>query len=87
MEKLQTIATKFRKEQSGEQERPNFMRQYYDVYCLLGDGDVQNFIGTDEYHAHKNKWFPAADRAIRIAEKEAFQLSDSIIKADFENVT
>jgi Nucleotidyl transferase AbiEii toxin, Type IV TA system len=83
VEKLQTIATKFRKEQSGEQERPNFMRQYYDVYCLLGDDAVQQFIGTPEYLAHKQKRFPAADRAIPIRENEAFLLNDATVKADF----
>jgi hypothetical protein len=83
VEKLQTIATKFRKEQSGEQERPNFMRQYYDVYCLLADDAVQKFIGTEEYLAHKQKRFPAADRAIPIVENEAFLLNDSLIKADY----
>lgn len=52
VEKLQTIATKFRKERNGEQQRANFMRQYYDVYCLLGDDAVQQFIGKPEYLAH-----------------------------------
>ena len=83
VEKLQTIATKFRKEQSGEQERPNFMRQYCDVYCLLGDDAVQQFIGTPEYLAHKQKRFPAADRAIPIRKNEAFLLNDAVVKADF----
>jgi len=83
VEKLQTIATKFRKEQSSEQERPNFMRQYYDVYCLLGDEAVQQFIGTTEYLAHRQKRFPAADRAMTVAENEAFLLNDSVVKADF----
>jgi len=85
VEKLQTIATKFRKEQSGEQERPNFMRQYYDVYCLLGNDaiHIQQFIGTPAYLAHKQKRFPAADRIITVAENEAFLLNDSAVKADF----
>ncbi len=83
VEKLQTIGTKFRKEQSGGQERPNYMRQYYDVYCLLADEAVQQFIGTAEYLAHKQKRFPAADRAITVAENEAFLLNDPSVKADF----
>ena len=83
VEKLQTIATKFRKEQSGEQERPNFMRQYYDVYCLLGNNAVQQFIDTPAYLAHKQKRFPAADRVITVAENEAFLLNDSAVKVDF----
>ena len=83
VEKLQTIATKFRKEQSGKQERPNFMRQYYDVYCLLGNDAVQQFIDTPAYLAHKQKRFPAADRVITVAENEAFLLNDSAVKVDF----
>src|SRR5665213_3279619 len=53
VEKLQTIATKFRQEQADGNIRPNLMRQYYDVYCLLGNADVQQFIGTTEYMEHK----------------------------------
>lgn len=54
----------------------NFMRHYYDVYCLLEDESVRTFIGTDAYHAHKLACFPAADYQIPIAENEAFILSD-----------
>src|SRR5690606_4818956 len=35
VEKIQTIATKFRQEKEGGVQRPNYMRQYYDMYCLL----------------------------------------------------
>lgn len=54
----------------------NFMRHYYDVYCLLEDESVQSFIGTDAYHAHKLARFPTADYQIPIAKNEAFILSD-----------
>lgn len=83
VEKLQTIATKFRQEQSGEKNRPNFMRQYYDVYCLLGHQEVLNFIGTDEYHTHKRERFPKIDFEIPISENEAFLL-DSELRNDFK---
>jgi hypothetical protein len=83
VEKLQTIATKYRKEQAGETGRPNFMRQYYDVYCLLGDAEVQQFIGGEAYLGHKQKRFPAADRDIPINKNEAFLLSDPAIREDF----
>lgn len=49
VEKLQTIATKFRQEQTSGVLKPNYMRQYYDVYCLLADSKVNEFIGTEEY--------------------------------------
>ena len=83
VEKLQTIATKYRQEQSGEKDRPNFMRQYYDVYCLLGNEEVLKFIGTPEYEAHKQKRFPKADIEIPISANESFQLNVPEIRADF----
>lgn len=76
VEKLQTIATKYRQEQSGETGRPNFMRQYYDVYCLLSNNEVQAFIGTPEYTEHKQKRFPKIDLEIPVNENEAFLLND-----------
>ena len=76
VEKLQTIATKYRKEQETGKSNPNFMRQYYDLYCLLDHPGVQAFLGTPTYEAHKQKRFPKADRDIPIAENEAFLLSN-----------
>lgn len=75
VEKLQAISTKFRKQQEDGAMPKNFMRHYYDVYCLLQDKDVLDFIGTDAYHDHKAKRFPKADNQ-NIAENEAFILSD-----------
>ncbi len=83
VEKLQTIATKFRQEQNGAAVRPNLMRQYYDIARLLDYSDVQQFIGTPEYHAHKNERFPAKDKEIPIAENEAFRLSDPTLRSQF----
>lgn len=75
VEKLQTISTKFRKQQEAEEFSKNFLRHYYDVYCLLQQSDVQEFIGTEAYIAHKDRRFPAADSQV-ISENEAFLLSD-----------
>jgi hypothetical protein len=84
VEKLQTIATKYRNEKNRPgSSKVNFMRQYYDIFCLLADEEVQQFIGTPEYLAHKETRFPAEDFAIPIAENEAFLLNDPEIKADF----
>ncbi len=80
VEKLQAIATKFRKEQEHGGEYSNYLRQYYDVYSLLSNKDVLNFIGTDEYYNHKKNRFPAADRKIPLKENEAFLLSDPKIR-------
>jgi hypothetical protein len=53
VEKLQTIATKYHREQETGVTGVNFMRQYYDVYSLLGREEVIKFIGTKEYFEHK----------------------------------
>lgn len=84
VEKLQTIATKFRREREGDTTKPNFMRQYYDVYCLLENKEVQEFIGSKEYHQHKDKRFPKADLKVPANENEAFRLRDPEIKKDFQ---
>ncbi|MCX6275360.1 MAG: nucleotidyl transferase AbiEii/AbiGii toxin family protein [Bacteroidetes bacterium] len=81
VEKLQTIATKFRKEQETGNERSNLMRQYYDVYCLLGNEDVINFIGTEAYLNHKKARFPKTDLEIPVSENEAYLLSDTGLRA------
>jgi hypothetical protein len=83
VEKLQTIATKFRKEQEGAAKQLNYMRQYYDIYCLLNHPKVKSFIGTVEYEVHKQKRFPKIDLQVPILENEAFLLSDPGIRADF----
>lgn len=77
VEKLQTIATKFRHEQEDGVRKANYMRQYYDLYCLLEHPQVLNFIGTPEYLAHKETRFPKKDFEISIAENEAFLLSNA----------
>lgn len=84
VEKLQTIATKYRQEQSDSILRKNYMRQYYDIYCLLKTQRVQDFIGTDAYHAHKKNRFPKADFEIPVAENPAFLLSDSVQREAFK---
>jgi len=83
VEKLQTISTKFRKQQEAGDFSKNFLRHYYDVYCLLRQSDVQSFIGTEDYIAHKNKRFPAADNQV-IAQNEAFLLSDPATRRLYE---
>lgn len=83
VEKLQTIATKFRQEQTDGKERANYMRQYYDVYSLLGNELVLKFIGTEEYEAHKKRRFPKKDLETPIVENEAFKLSDSKLREAF----
>lgn len=75
VEKLQTISTKYRKQQEEGDFPANFMRHYYDVYRLLQVDEVKEFIGTPEYAAHKERRFRGADNPV-LVENEAFSLSD-----------
>lgn len=84
VEKLQTIATKFRREIETGNTGVNFMRQYYDVYSLLGREDVLAFIGTPEYMVHKEERFPKPDFAIPVAQNEAFLLTDPSVRISFK---
>ncbi|MCE4217603.1 nucleotidyl transferase AbiEii/AbiGii toxin family protein [Aquirufa antheringensis] len=86
IEKLQTIIRKFRNMDKGsESTEKNFMRQYYDVYCLLGDKTVIEFIGSQEYLDHKLKRIKGDDKLIQISENPAFLLGDGEIRMAFEN--
>ena len=84
VEKLQTIATKFRQQQETGKMPANFIRHYYDVACLLENDTVQEFIGSDDYKEHKKKRFPAKDQEVPLSEQEAFLLNDSEIRDQFE---
>ena len=75
VEKLQTISTKFRQQQKKGDFPANFMRHYYDIFCLLQVPEVRAFIGTRDYEAHKQKRFRVGDNPA-LAENEAFLLSD-----------
>ena len=83
VEKLQTVSTKFRKQQETGNFAKNFLRHYYDIYCLLEQTEVQAFIGSTAYHAHKQLRFPKADN-LHIASNEAFLLSDPAVRALYE---
>lgn len=83
VEKLQTISTKYRTQQQSGAFPLNFMRHYYDVYCLLDEPEVQAFIGTPEYQAHKEKRFRSGDNPM-IAENEAFLLHNPSIRKEYE---
>lgn len=83
VEKLQTITTKFRNEMETGIERPNLLRQYYDVFCLLNNEEVKAFIGTPEYQTHKSDRFSKADFEIPINANEAFLLSSTKLRESF----
>jgi hypothetical protein len=85
VEKLQTIATKFRQEKENGKIYPNLMRQYYDVSCLLDHEAVQSFIGTDPYHAHKEARFKGKEKDIILKQSEAFLLEDPILRQQYRD--
>lgn len=75
VEKLQTVSTKYRLQKTGNAFPANFMRHYYDIYCLLTLPEVQAFIGTPEYEARKKQRFRQGDELIA-ANNAAFLLEN-----------
>ena len=84
VEKLQTISTKYRQWQETGQKPVNFIRHYYDVYCLLKTPAVLRFIGSAEYEAHKNKRFRKDDNPI-ISNNDAFVLRHVNARKTFQD--
>jgi hypothetical protein len=76
VEKLQTVSTKYRKQQAENSFPANFLRHYYDIYCLLAVPEVQAFLETDAYQTHKEKRFRGGDNPY-ISANEAFLLQDT----------
>ena len=76
VEKLQTISTKFRLLSEARAFPGNFLRHYYDVYCLLGLEEVQAFIQGSAYRERKAQRFRRGDEKV-IARNPAFVLADS----------
>lgn len=86
VEKLQTIVRKFRNSSNPNvTDDKNFMRQYYDVYCLLGNPEIINFIGSAEYLSHKAARIKGADNGIPLNEHPALCLNDLEIRTAFKN--
>jgi len=83
VEKLQTISTKFRKQQSSQIFSENFMRHYYDVFKLIQDEDVKKFIGTNEYILHKIERF-RSDDILDISVNPAFIMNDVVTYSAYE---
>jgi hypothetical protein len=84
VEKLQTISTKYRKQQDDGTMPVDFMRHYYDVYSLQQQPSVQDFVGSAAaYHQHKDDHFPQADNK-NIRENAAFQLPDKKTRELYE---
>jgi hypothetical protein len=85
VEKLQTIVRKHRrKDTPGASDDRNFMRQYYDIYCLLGNSEIQEFLGTVEYLKHKSARIKGLDSLIPLNEHPALLLHDSATRESFK---
>jgi hypothetical protein len=82
VEKLQTISTKFRKQRETGEFPANFLRHYYDVYALLGNTEVLDFLGSDSYFAHKKKRFRSEERDLTV--NPAFNVTDEAVSAEYQ---
>jgi len=82
VEKLQTISTKYRKQQESGTFPPNFLRHYYDVYKLLESDRVTSFIGTDKYKERKAQRFRSENQDI--ASNDAFTLPNLDVRRIYE---
>lgn len=75
VEKLQTISTKYRRLAEAHEFPANFLRHYYDVYCLLELPEVKEFIKTPAYQVRKEQRFRSGDELV-ISKNPAFTLRD-----------
>ena len=82
VEKLQTISTKYRRLAEAQAFPANFLRHYYDVYCLLGLQEVQDFMRESAYEERKAQRFRTGDEQV-IAQNQAFILSDPVQRQRF----
>ena len=82
VEKLQTISTKYRRLGGSTEFPANFLRHYYDVYCLLGLPEVQDFLRQPAYALRKAERFRSGDEQV-IAKNPALILSDAAERQRF----
>lgn len=89
VEKLQTVVRKFRLfESKSEGHLPgNFLRHYYDIYHLLQQSEVEDFIGSEEYNTHKESRFKGDDT--QVSNSGAFKVDKStnwdLFLTEYEN--
>jgi len=82
VEKLQTISTKYRRLAEAQKFPANFLRHYYDVYCLLGLQEIQDFMLEPAYQTRKAERFRSGDELL-IAKNPAFTLDDPVQRERF----
>jgi len=76
---LQTISTKYRLQQEQQTMPVNFLRHYYDIYKLLENKRVLDFIGSKEYFNHKTDKFRSQDE-INLRKNFAFTIPNMNVK-------
>ena len=72
----QTISTKYRRLSEAQSFPANFLRHYYDVYCLLGLDEVRAFLRGPTYQVRKAQRFLTGDEQV-ITRNPAFVLADA----------
>lgn len=82
VEKLQTVSTKYRRLGDAQEFPANFLRHYYDVYCLLGLQEIQDFMLEPAYQTRKAQRFRSGDELV-IAKNPAFTLDDPVQQERF----
>ena len=82
VEKLDAVIRKYNKYKKSGKISENFIRHYYDLYCLLGRADTQNFIVTKPYQIHKKERLKKQSGSIR--NHPAFYLSNPRERQLFE---
>lgn len=85
VEKLQAIVTKYTYYKTGKNNGKlpvNFLRHYYDIYCLLDLPEVEKFVGSIEYEEYKAERFRGYDTKIKNC--DGFSLKDEKDRAIFK---
>ena len=79
---MDAVIRKYNKYQDSGKISENFIRHYYDLYCLLDQTDIQNFIGTKAYQIHKKERLKKLSNIVK--NHPAFFLSNQKAKQLFE---
>lgn len=83
IEKIEAVCRKHSQYLNTGKIEANFLRHYYDIYCLIADADVKRFIGSNDYIEYKND-FVGRKYNTDISTNEALMLNDNKTFSDFE---
>jgi hypothetical protein len=84
VEKLHSIVRRFNQyKKSDSPDFKNFLRHFYDIYSLLDQPEIQDFLKTETYQEYKNECFGNQDQVI--ANCDAFTFSDHEDREIFTN--